>query len=65
MELTSRIRLSERNFISKTISTLVLFLAVTAGISFAKPTTAEQAQTVVNNWLALDSQPFGTAPLHE
>ena len=46
-----------------TIKTLAIFLLVLllwpASATWAKPTTAEQAQRVVNNWLSLDWEPLG------
>jgi hypothetical protein len=40
------------------ICLLALILALPAGV-WAKPTTPEQARTVVENWLALDATPLG------
>ncbi|MBU4354940.1 MAG: C10 family peptidase [Proteobacteria bacterium] len=54
-------RLSKSIIKIQIICLLALILALPAGV-WAKPTTPEQARTVVENWLALDSTPLG-APL--
>ncbi|MBU4448589.1 MAG: hypothetical protein KKD99_08385, partial [Proteobacteria bacterium] len=53
-------RLSKSIIKIQIICLLALILALPAGV-WAKPTTPEQARTVVENWLALDSTPLGSS----
>ena len=51
-------RVSVRIIKIQIICLLALILTLPAGV-WAKPTTPEQARTVVENWLALDATPLG------
>ena len=51
-------RLSTRIIKIQIFCLLALILALPSGV-WAKPTTPEQARTVVENWLALDAAPLG------
>jgi hypothetical protein len=51
-------RLSTRIIKIQIFCLLALILALPSGV-WAKPTTPEQARTVVENWLALDAAPMG------